>query len=83
MSVRRIWDWFWRPRREVATPNGRCPACGRPVVTFGTTMVGNQLTGPMFSPQTQEELESACPVHGHSPYNDRSVAARFSFPPAE
>jgi hypothetical protein len=55
--------------------NAECPLCGAPVVTAPTTMLGGMMTGPMFSPQTREELIAACRVHGKSPFNDGTLIA--------
>ena len=65
------------PRSHASRPNSECPICERGVVIPATTMMGNWLTGPMFSPATREERIAACPEHGRSPYNEASIEAEL------
>ena len=71
-----MWSVLWGARHYVPKPNAQCPVCGRAVVIAGTTMIGNKVTGPMFSPATKEEKIAACPEHGRSPFNDATMRAR-------
>lgn len=75
--LRRAWRALWRARPHVPKANAECPVCGRAVVIAATTMVGNRVTGPMFSPATREEKIAACPQHGRSPYNQATIQAEL------
>ncbi len=75
--MRRLWGTLLCPRSYTFRPNAECPICTRGVVVPATTMMGNGLTGPMFSPATREEKIAACPEHGRSPFNEASIQAEL------
>jgi hypothetical protein len=75
---RRFVRWLMTPRP--ITANGRCPECGRLVITAGADP---RYPGVPEGLRPREELVAACRVHGRSPFNDNTIKWLPDEPPSD